>query len=97
LDRAAPGALLTAGHSHRHRRRTHRSVTITEVGSPKDYPGTWGGYVIHEGGIRQVVRRIADPTCIAWTEYTRRAALGVWGRWSPGQLDARNFSHVWPL
>ena len=87
---------MTAGHSHRHRRRTHRSVTITEVGSPKDYPGTWAGYVVHEGGVRQVVRRVDRPDCIRWTEYTRRAALGLWGQWSPGRLDDRCFSLTWP-
>ena len=96
LDRSAPGALVTAGHSHRHRRRTHRSVTITEVGSPKDYPGTWAGYVVHEGGVRQVVRRVDRPDCIRWTEYTRQAALGLWGQWSPGRLDDRCFSLTWP-
>lgn len=96
LDRAAPGALVTTGHSHRHRRRTHRSVTVTEVGSPKDYPGTWAGYAVHEGGIRQVVRRVSRTDCIRWTEYTRWAALGLWGRWSPGRLDDRCFSLTWP-
>jgi predicted phosphodiesterase len=96
LDRASPGALVTAGHSHRHRRRTHRSVTITEVGSPKDYPGTWAGYVVHEGGVRQVVRRVDRTDCIRWTEYTRWAGLGTWGRWSPGRLHERCFSLTWP-
>lgn len=96
LDAAAPGALVTAGHSHRHRRRTHRSVTVTEVGSPKDYPGTWAGYVVHEGGIRQVVRRVDRADCIRWTEYTRWAGLGAWGHWSPGRLDDRCFTITWP-
>lgn len=96
LDRAAPGALVTAGHSHRHRRRSYRSLTITEVGSPKDYPGTWAGYVIHEGGIRQVVRRVDRPDCIRWTEYTRWAALGLWAHWSPGRPADRCFSLTWP-
>ena len=71
-------------------------MIVTEVGSPKDYPGTWGGYVVHEGGIRQVVRRIAEPDVIAWTEYTRRAVGGVWGLWSPGSLSDRCWSHTWP-
>ena len=96
LDRVAPGALVTTGHSHRHRRRRHGSITITEVGSPKDYPGTWAGYAVHEGGIRQVVRRVARPDCIRWTEYTRWAALGLWRHWSPGTLDDRCFTLPWP-
>jgi hypothetical protein len=99
LDRLAaanPRVLVTSGHTHRHRRKDHRTVVTTEVGSPKDYPGTWGGYVVHEGGIRQVVRRVAAPDCIRWTEYTRWAAGGVWGLWSPGPLGHRCFTHTWP-
>jgi predicted phosphodiesterase len=84
-----------SGHTHRHRRRRICGVTWVETGSPKDYPGTWTGYVVHAEGIRQVVRRVADPDCIRWTEYTRRTALGLWGRWAPGDLDARSFAHRW--
>lgn len=90
-----PDVLYTAGHTHRHRRRVVGGVESTEVGSPKDYPGTWGGYVVHEGGIRQVVRRVSDPGCLPWLEYTRLAALGVWSRFSPGRLDQRCFSLAW--
>jgi hypothetical protein len=50
---------------------------VTEVGSPKDYPGTWAGYVVHEGGIRQVVRRVAAPEVIRWTESTDGPCSGV--------------------
>ncbi len=96
LGEANPAVVFASGHTHRHRRRTRGPVVVTEVGSPKDYPGTWGGYVVHEGGIRQVVRRIAAPDVIAWTEYTRRAVLGVWGLWSPGSLADRCWSHTWP-
>ncbi|MBK9180489.1 MAG: metallophosphoesterase family protein [Acidimicrobiales bacterium] len=96
VERANPATLVTSGHTHRHRRRRHGPVTITEVGSPKDYPGTWAGYAVHDGGIRQVVRRVADPDAIAWTERTRRMGLGQWGRWSPGTLGARCFSLTWP-
>ncbi len=91
LHRAAPGALVVAGHTHRHRRWRHRSVTVAEVGSTKDYPGSWARYDVHEGGIVQSVRRIEEPSCIRWTEYTRRAAFGVWQHWSPGDLDDRCF------
>lgn len=93
---AAPVAVVASGHTHRHRTRRHRTVTVAETGSPKDHPGTWTGYVVHEGGIRQVVRRVARPDCIRWTEYTRWAALGVWGRWSPGALDDRCWTLAWP-
>lgn len=76
LARAHPRVLVTSGHTHRHRRWSHAGVTTTQVGATKDYPGVWGGYVVHEGGIRQLVRRIARPDCIRWTEHTRRAAVG---------------------
>jgi len=95
LGRANPHALVTAGHTHRHRRRHHGPVTITEVGSTKDFPGTWAGYDVHEGGIVQTVRRIAEPSSIRWTDHTRRAALGAWPRWSPGRLEDRCFTRTW--
>jgi predicted phosphodiesterase len=92
---ANPDTLATSGHTHRHRRRQVGSVVVTEVGSPKDYPGTWAGYAVHEGGIRQVVRRTADPAVLEWTEQTKLALFGAWGRWSPGRLRDRCFSHHW--
>lgn len=92
---ARPDTLLVAGHTHRHRRRDVGGVQVVEVGSPKDYPGTWGGYVVHEGGIRQVVRRVSDPECLPWLERSRWAAGGAWARWSPGRLDDRCFTHPW--
>ena len=71
-------------------------VVVTETGSPKDHPGTWTGYVVHEGGIRQVVRRVARPDVIRWTERSRRAAGGAWGVWSPGRLTDRCWDLPWP-
>jgi 3',5'-cyclic AMP phosphodiesterase CpdA len=92
---ANPSTLVTSGHSHRHRRRQRGPVVITEVGSVKDHPGTWAGYLVYEGGIVQVVRRVAAPAAIEWTERTASSVLGVWGRWSPGRLRDRSFSHAW--
>lgn len=98
LDRlAATGTptFVSSGHTHRHRRWSHRGVVATQVGSTKDYPGVWAGYVVAEGGVRQVVHRVADPTCIAWTDHTRRAAGGTW-RWvAPGSLATRCFDQTW--
>jgi Icc protein len=99
LDRlavAAPASLVSSGHTHRHRRRTHRTIPVVEVGSPRDYPGVWCGYEVYEGGIRQVVRRITEPSCLAWVERTRLSMGGIWGVWSPGRLEDRCFSHPWP-
>lgn len=95
LGRVNPRVLVTAGHTHRHRRRHVGPVTVTEVGSTKDFPGTWAGYEVYEGGIVQTVRRIAEPSCIRWTDHTRRAALGVWQLWAPGRLGDRCFTRTW--
>lgn len=96
LHRANPASMVASGHSHRHRRHIHQKVlTHVEIGSTKDYPGAWAGYVVHEGGIRQVVARVADPSCMVWTEYTRRAVLGIWGLWAPGLRAHRCFSLDW--
>lgn len=93
--RANPRVLMSTGHTHRHRRHDHGPMVITEVGSTQHYPGTWAGYAVHEGGVRQVVRRVAAPDAIAWTEATARSVLRVWKRWSPGRIGARCFSITW--
>jgi 3',5'-cyclic-AMP phosphodiesterase len=91
-----PATFVSSGHTHRHRRRRIGPIVWTEVGSPKDFPGTWAGYVVHEGGIRQLVRRVAQPDLLAWSDRTAAAAGGLWGLWSPGLLSHRCFSHTWP-
>jgi predicted phosphodiesterase len=96
LAAAQPATLLLAGHTHRNRRYQVGGLTVAEVGSTKDYPGQWAGYAVHEGGIRQVVFRVADETAMAWTEPTRRAVGGVWGWWSPGRLADRCWTLEWP-
>jgi hypothetical protein len=93
---AQPASMFTSGHTHRHRRRHLGPLVLSEVGSPKDFPGTWAGYVVHEGGIRQVVRRVARPDVLRWTDRSARAALGMWGCWAPGILSHRCFTHPWP-
>lgn len=95
LRAANPRSFVTSGHTHRHRRHDIDGVVVTEVGSTRDFPGTWAAYDVHEDGIVQVVRRIDRPDCIRWTDHTRRAALGAWGRWAPGSLDQRCFVHRW--
>lgn len=89
-------AFYTAGHTHRNRAYERSGIPCTEVGSPKDFPGTWAGYAVHDGGIRQVVWRVARPDVLQWTDRSRRAALGLWGWWSPGRRAARCLSHPWP-
>jgi 3',5'-cyclic-AMP phosphodiesterase len=96
LVAANPATMISSGHTHRHRLHRHGPLLAVEVGSTKDYPGTWAGYAVHEGGIRQVVRRIAAPEAIGWTEGTYWALRGVWGWWAPGAMSDRCFTHVWP-
>jgi hypothetical protein len=96
LAAANPATLIVAGHTHRNRRYRVGGLTVAEVGSTKDYPGQWAGYSVYEGGIRQVVFRVADPLAMVWTENTRRAMFGVWGWWSPGQLADRCWTLEWP-
>lgn len=95
LGAANPRSLVTTGHTHRHRRHRYGPITVTEVGSTKDFPGTWAGYRVYEGGIVQVVHRILEPSCIRWTDHTRRAAGGAWQRWAPGRLADRCFTVEW--
>lgn len=90
---ANPAGLVTSGHVHRCRSRRHGPLAVTEVAGTRDWPGVWAGYAVHEGGIRQVVRRIADPHALAWTEYSRRALNGQWEHWAPGPLGQRCFTH----
>lgn len=96
LAEANASTLVSFGHTHRNRRGVRHGLPVTEVGSTKDYPGVWAGYAVHEGGIRQVVRRIGDPGCLAWTDDTRRVLGGFWGVWAPGRLSSRCFTHPWP-
>ena len=96
LAAAKPAAMVTSGHTHRHRSRHHGPVLVTEVGSTKDYPGVWAGYLVYEGGVVQTVRRVMAPEAIRWTQRTARMLVGAWGRWSPGRLSDRSISHVWP-
>lgn len=93
---ANPATFVSSGHSHRNRRRRHGPLVVTQVGATMHYPGTWAGYAVHEGGLRQVVRRVAAPEAIAWTERTRRGAGGIWGLVAPGLRSHRCFSHTWP-
>jgi Icc protein len=96
LRAANPATIVVAGHTHRNRRYRVDGADVVEVGSTKDYPGVWAGYAVHEGGIRQVVRRISRPDVVAWTEGTSRTLGGQWGRWSPGRLEERCWSLTWP-
>jgi len=95
LASIAPTALVTSGHTHRNRARRHGPLKISEVASTRDWPGVWAGYTVHEGGIRQVIRRVAAADAISWHEYSSRALLGLWEHWAVGPLNQRCFVHRW--
>ena len=98
LERMAavhPATMVTSGHVHRNRLRRHGPIVYTCVGSAKDYPGVWAGYVFHEGGMRQVIRRIAEPSVISWTERTGDALVGMYRYWTPSTLAKRCVSVNW--
>lgn len=96
LDRVAPGSLIACGHTHRHHRRHYKSLLITEIGSPKDFPGVWAGYVVYEGGITQTVHKIAEPSAREWLDRTGNVLFGGWRLWSPGMPTHRNWTWAWP-
>lgn len=95
LHEANPTSIIIAGHTHRNRCYRINGVMVSEIGSTKDYPGQWAGYAVHEGGIRQVVRRIASPPVMAWTEATRHALFGLWGLWAPSSRAQRCWVRAW--
>lgn len=85
----------TAGHTHRHRVRSMPCGAPTvEVGTIKDFPGTWAEYRVYEGGVMQVVHRVSDPDALAWSERCRGlyADFGMhYESYALGSLDQRCF------
>lgn len=96
LHRVAPGSVVACGHTHRHHRRHYKSLLITEIGSPKDYPGVWAGYRVYEGGLVQTVHKIVEPSARAWLDRSGHTLFGVWRLWSPGMPTHRNWTWEWP-
>lgn len=95
LAEAAPRTWVTTGHTHRNRGRSHGPLTVTEVGSTKDFPGTWAGYTVHRTGMRQTSFHVTGEGSDAWLDRTRKAAGRVWGLWSPGRLADRCRTTTW--
>lgn len=87
----------SAGHTHRHRRRSmvRSGIPSIEVGCTKDFPGTWAEYRVYEGGVMQVVHRISTPEALRWSESCRDlyADFGVdYGSYALGSLADRCFT-----
>ena len=97
LTKANPDLLISSGHTHRNRVRHESTAVISEVSATKDYPGVWAGYVLHENGVRQIVRRIAEPSCVSWNDRTHAVVAGLWGAWSSGRVSDRSFTHTWSV
>jgi 3',5'-cyclic-AMP phosphodiesterase len=95
LDRVAPRSIIACGHTHRHHRRHYKSLLITEIGSTKDFPGVWAGYVVYEGGIVQTVHQITEESARTWIDRTGKTLLGGWRWWSPGLRSHRCWSWSW--
>ena len=95
IRRSKRDVLVTTGHTHRNRRLRFGPLVQAEVAAVKDYPGVWAGYAVHEGGIRQVVRRLTTPETMAWTEASRRAFAGAWRAYAPGRARHRSFVVPW--
>lgn len=87
-----------AGHTHTNRVRRYaraRNVPCVEVACGKDYPGVWAEYQVYEGGYTQVVRRIAAPDAMAWSERCRTMIQGIYRDLVLGRLGDRCFSHLY--
>jgi predicted phosphodiesterase len=95
LHDVQPGSMIACGHTHRHHRRHYKSLLITEIGSPKDFPGVWAGYVVYEGGITQTVHKIEEPSAREWLDRTGNTLFGIWRLWSPGLRTHRNWTWEW--
>ncbi len=94
MDRNPSIAGYFAGHTHRNRVRHFGGVgiPIVEVSAAKDYPGAWAEYRVYEGGYTQMVRRIAAPAALDWTERTREMFLGLYRDYALGGLADRCFT-----
>jgi Icc protein len=87
-----------AGHTHRNRVvhvAASGDVPYAEVAATKDFPGAWAEYRVFEGGIIQVLHRIADPAALRWTERTRSMYAGLYAEYAFGELGDRCFA-IWP-
>jgi len=85
----------TSGHTHRHRvRRMPCGAPTVEVGTAKDFPGTWAEYRVYEGGVMQIVHRLSDPEALEWSDRCRvlYSDLGMdYESYALGSLDQRCF------
>ena len=86
-----------AGHTHRNRVRTtpgSAGAVHVEVGTVKDFPGSYAEYRVYEGGIMQVHHRVSSSAALAWSEACRvlyRDAGVDYVGYALGRLEDRCF------
>ncbi len=86
-----------AGHTHSNRVfrfERARRCPFVEVACTKDYPGAWAEYRVYEGGYTQVMRRVADPAAVAWSERARTMIQGIYRDLVLGDIEARCFTRL---
>ena len=86
-----------AGHTHTNRVQRParaREIPMVEVACGKDYPGAWAEYRIYEGGYTQVMRRIAAPAALAWSERCRHMIQGLYRDLVLGSIEERCFTQL---
>lgn len=87
-----------AGHTHRNRVRTtpgSGGALHVEVGTVKDYPGSYAEYRVYAGGIVQIHHRVSSPEALAWSEACRvlyRDAGTDYVAYALGRLEDRCFA-----
>ena len=81
-----------AGHTHTNR-ALHDGVPFVEVACAKDYPGAWAEYRVYEGGYTQVMRRLAAPAAMSWSEAGRTMIQGWYRDLVLGTIADRCFTH----
>lgn len=84
-----------AGHTHRNKRVAlpgADDVPFVEVGTVKDFPGSWAEYRVFDGLVLQVHRRVAEPAALSWSERTRHMFAGTYEGYALGTLADRCFA-----
>lgn len=84
-----------AGHTHRNKRvglPGAEEVPFVEIGTVKDFPGSWAEYRVYDELVLQVHRRITDPVALAWSERTRHMFAGTYERYALGGPADRCFA-----
>lgn len=84
-----------AGHTHRNKRVDlpgAGGIPFVEVGTVKDFPGSWAEYRVYDGLVLQVHRRVSDPTALDWSERTRHMFAGTYEGYALGGLADRCFA-----